>query len=88
MDKNIILPFGLINLNVAITGGLRRLDRLSAAHRIEQEGGNFKTNMSGLVDILVVADELGTRETTKTRKAGQNVLKISESEFYNLIGLY
>lgn len=78
----------LSNMNVVITGGLRKMDRWDAYKLIEQEGGCPKDNMSNIVNILVIADEKQGKETGKIRKARLNkqIKIISENEFYSLVG--
>lgn len=78
----------LNGMNVVITGGLRKMDRWDAYSMIRAEGGCPKDNMSSIVDILVIADEMQGHESGKIRKARNNlnIQIITENEFYSLVG--
>lgn len=77
----------LQNKNICITGGLRKMERCTAYDMIRLEGGVPKDNMSGIVDVLVIADSKRSTATGKKTKAEQmGISVIYEDEFYELIG--
>lgn len=76
----------LQNKNVVITGKLRKMDRTKAFHLIVCEGGIPKNNMNNSIDILIIADEKQNGNTNKIKKANDHLIKISENDFYDLIG--
>lgn len=76
----------LQNKNIVITGGLKKMMRSKAYELIRKNGGTPKDNMSSIVDILVVADEMRNTYTTKMRKAPDTIQVLSESGFYELVG--
>lgn len=76
----------LANLDVVITGELRKMTRETAFYRIRLEGGYPRKKISGRTDVLVV----GKTPYWKTQKLSFSddhfIDTITEEEFYELIG--
>lgn len=74
------------NKNICITGTLSKMERAKAFNLIIAEGGCPKTNMSAIVDILVVAN--GIERSGKISKAKMyDTLIITEQQFYETVGV-
>lgn len=71
---------------ISITGGLVKLSRFEARHKIEKAGGIWKTNGSRKLDILVIADEI-KKDTVKLKKIRSDCCRMSEAELYNVLQL-
>ncbi len=79
----------LKGLNIAITGGLKKMLRKDAFKRIEELGGVPKKNVTGILDILVIAEDNPEGEkynkALALNSAGKHIKFIAESDFYKLI---
>ena len=79
----------LNNLNVVITGGLKKMTREKAYALIRAEGGFPRKKVSSKTDVLIVSDDQtrSFRHTEKFRKANELWIDtMTESEFYEIVG--
>lgn len=76
----------LNNMNVAITGGLKKMTRAKAFNLILADGGNPQKKITKSTDVLVIADDKVNQHTIKTDKADKWFIDtISESDFYFIV---
>ena len=73
----------LKDLNIAITGTLRRCSRYDAQVLIGQAGGNFHSSVKKSTNYLVVAGNPGRSKLDKANDYG--IPRISEEEFFDML---
>lgn len=79
----------LDNMDVVITGGLKKMTRAKAYSLILAEGGHPRKKISSKTDILIISDDQARafRHTEKFRKAEELWIDtMTESEFYEIVG--
>lgn len=77
----------LKDMNVCITGTLKKMPRKVAFDRIIKKGGKPQKKISKATDILVITDEALSFPTHKLFMADEwGTVCIDENYFYSLIG--
>lgn len=77
----------LKNLNVVITGGLKKMSRAEAYEIIKENGGTPRKKISGRTDLLVVGDTPWKTEKLCFADDHWTINIITENDFYSLIGV-
>ena len=76
----------LQNLDVVITGGLKKMTRAAAFDRIRKEGGRPHKKISGRTNLLVVGSTPWQTQKLSFSESHWTIDVITENEFYELIG--
>ena len=77
----------LKDMNVCITGTLKKMRRADAFEKIVKKGGKPQKKISKATDILVITDEALSFPTHKLFVADEwGTVCIDENYFYSLIG--
>ena len=77
----------LKDMNVCITGTLKKMPRKVAFDRITKKGGKPQKKISGRTNLLVVGDTPWKTEKLSFADEHWMINVITENEFYDLIGV-
>ena len=77
----------LKNMNVVITGGLKKMTRSEAFEAIKKAGGTPRKKISGRTDLLVVGDTPWMTEKLCFAENHWTINVVTENDFYALLGV-
>lgn len=77
----------LQDLNVVVTGSLKKMSRKEVFSVIEENGGFPRKKISGKTNLLVVGDTPWKTEKLSFANEHWIINVITENEFYDLIGV-